>query len=183
MNIYSVIISILILTAFLTNVEKDMQKDSSYSFYVGTYTNSESQGIYKFLLNGNGTIDQIGLSAKSENPSFLTMSFDKKYLVAVNETNINGLGTVESYLIEKDSLIFISRSSSGGAHPCFVTMNDEGFLLTANYTSGNIGLLKLNSTGELSDILDLQQHSGSDITRRQKGPHAHSVWIEPQSQP
>ncbi len=153
--------------------------DKNFSFYVGTYTNGASEGIYKYVLQSNGIIKKIGLAAKSENPSFLTFSNDKNFLIAVNEINTQkGNGTVESFLIKDDSLTFINKSSSGGAHPCFVTTNKFNYVLTANYSSGNIGLLKLNNNGELSVLLDLQQHTGKSITDRQESPHAHSVWLD-----
>ncbi len=146
---------------------------------MGTYTKGDSQGIYKYILQNDGIIKKIGLAVPSENPSFLTWSYDKKFIIAVNEVNSeNGHGTVESFLINGDSLTSINKSSSGGAHPCFVTTNKFDFVLTANYSSGNIGLLKLNSKGELSDILDAQQHTGNGINDRQKSPHAHSAWFD-----
>ena len=40
-------------------------------FFVGTYTQGESKGIYKFILQGDGTLKKVGLVAESENPSFL----------------------------------------------------------------------------------------------------------------
>lgn len=168
------------LWSFQKNKDKNME-NKTYSFFLGTYTDSTSQGIYKYLLHGDGTLNQIGLAAVSDNPSFLAVSPDRKFLLAVNEINKDGVGTVESFLITDDSLEFISRSSSGGAHPCFVAVNQDGFVATANYTGGNVGLLKLNDNGELSDVLDLQQHTGHGTTERQKAPHAHSVWFEPNS--
>ena len=51
--------------------------------------------------------------ASTENPAFLTKSLDGKYLIAVNEIkNENGVGRVESYRVEKDTLIlqnFLSK--------------------------------------------------------------------------
>lgn len=153
--------------------------DKTYPFYVGTYTKGDSQGIYKYTLQEDGIIKKTGLAAKAKNPSFLTFSNDKKYLLSVSETNPKGgTGSVESFIINGDSLSLISRSSSGGAHPCFVAVNKLGFVLAANYSSGNVGLLKLNKNGELSDILDIQQHTGKGTTDRQKLPHAHSAWFD-----
>ena len=177
--------SILILIT-ITACQKDktvnQTKNTSTSFFVGTYTAGESKGIYKFSLENDGTLNKIGLAAESENPSFLSKSANGNYLLAVNEiSNKDNTGTVESYLIVKDSLQLISKSSSGGAHPCFVTTNDQDYILTANYTGGNIGLLKLNTDGELSSLLDVQQHTGKGISDRQEGPHAHSAWFVPNS--
>lgn len=179
MKIYTTFILLLLLSSCQVSKNKSIEKINTYSFFVGTYTNGESQGIYKYSLQKDGVLKNIGLATKSDNPSFLAMSSDKKYLVAVNEIDLEGTGKVESFLIAKDSLSFISSSSSGGAHPCFVAINKAGFILTANYTGGNVGLLRLNEKGELSSLLDVQQHTGNGTTERQQAPHAHSAWFEP----
>lgn len=169
----------IILTSCQNKKENTVTIKKTFPFYIGTYTKGDSQGIYKYTLYEDGTIKRIGLAAKSENPSFLTFSHNKKFLIAVNEINPEkGTGMVESFLINGDKLTLINKSSSGGAHPCFVTTNKSNFLLVANYTSGNVGLLKLNNKGELSDLLDLQQHTGKGSTERQKSPHAHSAWFD-----
>ena len=179
MKIHVALIIVLALASCNTDNNETMNENNTFPFFVGTYTGAESQGIYRYLLQKDGSLKNIGLAAISENPSFLAMSADKRFLVAVNEINHEGAGTVESYLITGDSLAFISRSSSGGAHPCYVAVNEAGFVLTANYTGANVGLLRLNEKGELSALLDVQQHTGSGTTERQQAPHAHSAWFEP----
>lgn len=172
-------ISLFIILLFSSCQTNKNQKDTgnSYTFFLGTYTDLESQGIYKYAIDETGKLEKIGLLAKTENPSFLAKSADNQYLLAVNETNQNGSGSIESYRITTDSLEFINRSSSGGAHPCFIRSNSLGYVVVANYTGGNIGLLKLNSKGQLSALLDLEQHVGSGTTDRQQEPHAHSAWF------
>lgn len=167
---------ILIAVLFYYHKDKIEINKQGTEFYVGTYTDQNSEGIYKYSLLDNGKIELIGLAAKSENPSFITKSADNRYLIAVNE---NKEGTVESYKINDDSLKFINKSSSGGAHPCFVTANSAGYILAANYSSGNVGLLKVMSNGKLSPLLDVQQHYGKGTNERQKSPHAHSTWFHP----
>ena len=170
-------IAIALISGGIPNKKEGIKKSSDFSFYVGTYTRTGSQGIYKYTLNKEGMLEQIGLAAKSDNPSFLAKSPDGKFLVAVNEKSAkDGGGTVETFSIENNSLKFIDRKSSGGLSPCFVAINKQGYVITANYGDGAVGLLKLN-TGKLSDLLDVQQHYGSGTTPRQKGPHAHSVWF------
>ena len=178
-QIFTTILIFTLFTSCQNKKDNTPQKDNNHIFFVGTYTNGESQGIYKYSLQNDGTLQNNGLAAKSDNPSFLAKSFDNKYLIAVNEINSeDGLGTVESFLIKGDSLTFINKSSSGGAHPCFVAVNESGFILTANYTSGNVGLLKINTEGELTSLLDVQQHTGKGTNERQEGPHAHSAWFD-----
>lgn len=160
--------------------EETVNQKETYSFYLGTYTHGESQGIYKYELEPNGKVKRIGLAIQSDNPSFLARTQDDKFLIAVNEIkNEEDMGTVESYLISGDTLKLINRRSSGGAHPCFVAVNEKGAVLAANYTGGNVAYLQLDPQGRLSTPLDVQQHTGQGTTDRQQGPHAHSVWFNP----
>jgi len=174
-----ILIVLLVITPCKAQKKTIHKATNDYPFYVGTYTKGNSQGIYKYNLQKNGILKKIGLAVQSENPSFLAWSHDKKFLIAVNEINsVDGNGTVASFLIKGDKLIPINKSPSGGAHPCFITTNKFDFVLTTNYSSGNVGLLKLNHKGELSKLLDLQQHTGKGTTKRQEAPHAHSVWFD-----
>ncbi len=77
--------------------------------------------------------------AKATNPSFLVKTKDRKLLLVVEEVNKDGDGFVSAFKIDKDSLLFINKTKTGGAHPCFVTVNNENQVLVANYTGGNIG--------------------------------------------
>tara|TARA_R110002049_G_scaffold45022_6_gene131656 strand:+ start:276 stop:1409 length:1134 start_codon:yes stop_codon:yes gene_type:complete len=172
---------LLIFTVLFISSCKNPQikKEKNAIFYVGTYTNKDSKGIYKYSLSEKGKIDSLGLATSVLNPSYLTKSADKKTLFVVEETDKNGTGFVRSYKIKNDSLEFLSKQESGGAHPCFIAINKENYLLTANYTGGNVGLLKAKKSGELSTLLDTQQHISKGITNRQESAHAHSVWFHP----
>jgi len=176
--IFALLTFILILGCN-SNIKKLPKGENNYSFFVGTYTSGKSEGIYKYLLQKNGKLKLIGLAAKSKNPSFITKSSNNKFLLAVNEiNNKDGMGTIESFLIAGDSLKLLSQKTSGGIDPCFITVNKNGYVLTANYTSGSVGLHKLNKNGILTDLLNLDQHKGSGSTDRQKGPHAHFAVFE-----
>jgi len=178
MKTFNLIIVLFLITGCQINKNEVNQKPQTYSFYVGTYTDNESEGIYKYILKDDGSLKSIGLVAKCENPAFLAMSDDKKYLLAVNEINKNGVGLVESFLIKDDTLALIDSNSSGGSHPCFITVNKNGFVLVANYTGGNVGLLRLNKNGELSQLLDMQTHRRAGVHKDEMVPHAHSAWFE-----
>lgn len=148
-------------------------------FYVGTYTKKDSKGIYKYSLSKEGKLSKIGLVATVVNPTFLVKSNDKKSLFAVGETDKNGTGFIRSFKIEKDSLIVISKEKTGGAGPCFVGINNDNYIVTANYRGGTVGLLKTDKQGKLTELLDVQKHTGKGTTKRQEGPHAHSAWFHP----
>ncbi|MCL7754686.1 lactonase family protein [Polaribacter sp. Z022] len=172
---------VLLIMIFFLGCSKVSSKKEKLgtTFYVGTYTKKESKGIYKYELSKEGFLKEIGLVAKTENPSFLAKSKDNKVLLSVDETDKDGTGFVKSFEILKDSLSLLSVSKSGGAHPCFITINDKNQVLVANYTGGNVGNLTLNNKGVLSSLLNVQQHIGKGTTNRQKAPHAHSAWFHP----
>jgi len=153
------------------------KEKETFSFYVGTYTNGESEGIYQYNLDAEGRFSEQKLVAKTESPSFLAFSEDKKFLVAVNETSEDGVGDLESYKVVKDSLIFVNKVSSGGAHPCFVTIDKNNHVYAANYTGGNLSVSSLNINDGILSNIDIEQHEGKGTTSRQEAPHVHSVWI------
>ncbi|MCU4173441.1 lactonase family protein [Carboxylicivirga sp. N1Y90] len=166
----------LVLFLFVAcQVEKKTENKPSYQFYLGTYTDGDAQGIYKCSMTSDGVIKEIRVVAKSNNPSFLAFDADKKHLLAVNEVSQNGVGTVEAYRIKKDTLEYISKSSSGGAHPCHISLSKDGIVAVSNYSGGNIGWLRIGQDGKLSELLHLSQHNNADDTSVLS--HAHSAWF------
>jgi 6-phosphogluconolactonase len=156
------------------------------NFFVGTYTEKGSEGIYRCGLNTEtGKLLDLNLVAKSDNPSFLALTKDYKYLLAVNETidpKGNKMGYIESFSVSsgKDKLTPVNKVSSGGAHPCYVSVNAEGYVLAANYTGGSAALFKLDDNGKLTAAMDVKQHHGGGPNKvRQEGPHVHSAFFEP----
>src|SRR6266540_738834 len=69
---------------------------------VGTYTSSgKSEGIYVFRFNPNRTeTTQISV-AKTDNPSYLAISKDQKFVYAVNENHGDTGGTVSAFALDK----------------------------------------------------------------------------------
>lgn len=163
-------------------------KKVTQNFFVGTYTDGGSEGIYSFGLDPvTGKLTDNGLAAKSNNPSFMALTSNGKFLLAVHETkgeNGSIMGYIESFAVTKNNnrLASLGKVSSGGAHPCYVSVNQEGYVLAANYTGGSVALLRLDESGKLGDTLDVQQHFGSGPNKaRQAAPHVHSAFFEPGS--
>ena len=169
----------MMFVAVLTSCKQPVKQTSEQGnvFYLGTYTEGESEGIYKYSLDDDGNIHPLGLKAKADNPSFIAFSKDRKVLIAVNEVNRDSTGTVKSFKVDGDTLTILSTASSGGAHPCHVSVSDDGQVVVANYTGGNIGWLSVTGSGLLSNLLSVTQHEGSGPTDRQLDPHAHSAWF------
>ena len=145
------------------------------SFWVGTYTtDTESAGIYRYQLKPDGQLVRTGLATPATNPSYLAYANGGRTVVAVNE---NERGTVEAFRVNGDQLLSTSQRESGGAHPCHVAVDGADNLTVANYTGGNVGYLRINRQGTLSELLDVQRHTGA----AGQTPHAHATYTDPKN--
>lgn len=154
--------------------------------YIGTYTSGSGE-IYVFKFNQDtGSLESVGKAMSMANPSFLAVSPNKRFLYAVNEMgSFEGgkTGAVSSYSInpETGGLTFLNARPSGGTFPCHVTVDMMGrHVLVANYSSGSVCVFPILDDGSLGEASDLVQHKGASVNpKRQEGPHAHSVTVDP----
>jgi len=155
--------------------------------YAGTYTGPKSKGIYYFRLqtdnlevSQNITLVPLGLAAESENPSFLEIDLKRRLLFAVNET---GTGAVSAFSIDRGTgkLTLLNQRPSMGAGPCHLVLDKKGrWLLVANYGGGSVAVLPVGPDGRLGEATSFIQHTGQSIDpKRQRGPHAHCVALDP----
>lgn len=148
-----------IFTLFLTfNISLVAQKNT---LYVGTYTvNTESEGIYSFDFNTiTGELTNKKLVVKTINPSFLTLSNNKKLLFTVSENGEKGI--LKSYsLNKKNTSKFINEVSSNGAGPCHVSLNkDNKKLVVSNYGGGTIAIYNVNNFGKIESASQIFNHN------------------------
>jgi 6-phosphogluconolactonase len=164
-------------------------KKESYVMYVGTYTEegSASKGIYAYRFDpGSLQLASIGLAAQTENPSFLAVHPNHRFLYAVNEVgNYEGQksGAVSAFAIDKTTgkLTLLNQVASGGADPCYIIVDKTGkFVLVANYTGGSIAAFPIKEDGSLDKPSAFIQHTGHGTNpKRQEAPHAHSIDLSP----
>lgn len=164
---------VLIVSGVTSCKSEEMNK--TISLYVGTYTDTGSEGIYSYSLNTEtGELTEKTLAAATGNPSFIKISPDKSYLYAVNETNtVDGnSGAVTSFKIADGQLTPLNTVSSFGAHPCHIGISEDGAMVAvSNYTGGTISIFKTDENGSLGEpqVID---HTKLDTT---KTSHAHSA--------
>lgn len=154
--------------------------------YLGTYASETSKGIYVSTWDAaTGALGEPALAAETKSPSFLALSPDKKYLVAVNESGTEGQpgGAVSSYQIDAatGALTLLSEQPSGGAGPCHVAISPDGkVVVAANYGGGSFASYGLGPDGALTPAVTFVQNEGkSVVASRQAGPHAHSATFSP----
>ena len=133
-------------------------QDKNVMMYVGTYTEGgNSNGIYTYRFNQeNGTFELLS-SATAANPSFVTLSPDGKRLYAVSEYN-DGRQGAYSFDVSEDKVqlshpVFLPTAPKeylprAGADPCHI-VSDGKYVITANYTGGDISVFSLDAEGKL----------------------------------
>ncbi len=158
-------------------------KEDQY-LIVGTYDSPASEGIYVYKFNSaDGSAKEVS-HIKTSNPSYLTISPDKKFVYAVNEngdsTGKGGSVTSFSFNKKNGTLTQLSRQSSEGNNPCYVSVDKTGkWVIAGNYSSGNFSVLPVIKNGLLGKAKKVIQHSGSGPdTTRQKSPHVHAVYLK-----
>lgn len=174
-------LSLSFALCLLVSAAAQLKKDESYML-VGTYTSGKASGIYVYKFNSyTGKADSVSM-IKSENPSFLAVSPNQRFVYAVNENANNGNGgTVSAYSFNKKTgqLIFINQQPSGGDHPCYVTVDKTGkWVIAGNYSSGSLSVLPVAADGGLLPPDTVIRHVGNSINeQRQKSPHVHCTLL------
>lgn len=158
---------------------------AEYRVFVGTYTGGESRGIYSFSFDASEeNAGSFRLVVEAENPSFLAIHPNRRFLYAVNEVNEfdgEASGAASAYQIRPDgSLLFLNQAATGGGAPCHLVVEATGnFLLVANYNGGSVSVFRLGRDGFIGERTEIVRHLGSgQHPRRQRKPHAHSVNLD-----
>ena len=158
-----------------------------YLFYVGTYTDHGSKGIYAYRFDSaTGKSTSLGLAAESTAPSFLAMAASGRFLYAVNElSQFNGqpTGAVSAFAIQPKTakLTLLNQVPSRGEGPAHIALDRSGkYALVSNYDRGSIAVFPLLQDGRLGEATAFVQHKGSSVNKeRQEGPHAHAAEFSP----
>lgn len=180
----------LVLVGMSRAEEAEKPPAKGYWAFIGTYTTGKSKGIYRFAFDpGTGKLAGGELVAQTKEPSFLAVSPDNRFLFAVNEVdNFAGRksGAVSAFALDPatGTLKFLNQQPTGGAHPCHLVVDKSGkHVLAANYTGGSVCVLPIGPDGRLGNATSFVQHKGSSVNpRRQEGPHAHSINLDPSGQ-
>jgi 6-phosphogluconolactonase len=165
-------------------------RPSDAIMFVGTYTKAPSKGIYAYRFETTtGEVVPLGtdgLAAETENPSFLAVHPNQKFLYAVNEVSRyegQNAGSVSAFSIDRaaGTLTLLNRVSSRGGGPCHLELDRSGkWLFVANYGGGSVAAFPVHDDGTLGEASAFFQHAGASVNKaRQGGPHAHETVVSP----
>ena len=125
--------------------------------FIGTYTHTDSQGIYTCHFDaGSGALEQVSVATGAGNPSFLALHPSKRFLYAASEVHeFDGKiqGAVYAYSVNPDSgaLTYVNSQGTGGEGPCHIKVDTTGhFVLAANYHGGSVCMLPIEDDGSLA---------------------------------
>ncbi len=155
---------------------------SEYYLFVGTYTAKTSEGIYVYKFNTKtGNLTYVSTAKGIKNPTFLTITQNQKFIYSVEEMDEGG--AVNAFRFDKNSgiLTLLNTQSSGGAGPCYISVDQTGkWVVAGNYKGGSLSILPTKADGSLDSATQTIQHTGKSINpERQDMPHVHSVNIAP----
>ena len=177
----------IVLLFFTTLLFCQFGTAADMTVYFGTYTKGESKGIYKADFDSaTGELSNLTVAAETVNPSFLAIHPNGKTLYAVGEIaefkGKKNSGAVSAFSIDPETheLTLLNQQQSGGGAPCHLVVDHSGkYVLSANYSGGNISSIAIKEDGSLGEQVSFHQHTGSSVNkRRQEGPHAHSINVD-----
>lgn len=154
---------------------------------IGTYTKGKSEGIYVYEFDeATGKFRYLKNTRRVRNPSYLAVSADQRFVFSVNESGDKPEDFVSAFKFNNQNaeLEFINKVSSGGIHPCYLSVDETTqHLFVANYSSGSLAVIDIDKTGRLSAPTRLFQFNGKSVhPERQKRSHLHATVISPGKQ-
>lgn len=148
--------------------------------YIGTYTKSESKGVYKFTLNTKEQkITKVELAAELDNPTYVTLTHDGGFLYSVAKEGQNG-GVVAYSVNDTGNLTKLNSHFLEGSPPCHLSVSqDNRHIVTANYHTTVVASYLTNEDGSLNNPVQILTHKGSGPHERQEKPHMHYSGFSP----
>jgi len=171
----------------LISCTENSEPAPSMKFYVGSSNGDLSHSIYLCELDTeNESLVVLDSFAGARGGSYLDLSTDEDFLFAINQSPLNpddSHASVTSFSVDPASfdLSVINSQSSEGTGICHIHCSKAGdYIFAANYGSGHATALPVNENGEIAPASSVVLGEGSGpVERRQQGPHAHQVMLDP----
>jgi len=155
--------------------------------FISAFAPGEKGAIHAFKLNPEtGKLTQVERTSDMENPFFLAVSPDNRFLYSIHAPGKFG-GKDNEYVAAYElegrtgKLKPLNQQSSLGTASCYLDIDQSGkAVVVANYSTGNLASLPVKADGSLGEAATFIQHEGSSVNpKRQKEAHAHCSVISP----
>ena len=152
-------------------------------FIASGYSGDGAADVLLCQLTGNGSIEKISEITVGDNPSYF--AFGREGLIyLVNEVDTfdmkagGGITTLR-YDRKSKSLEKVSSINQGGGGPCHIEVSVDGaYLITSNYGSGSVSLVRLNGEGipeKVTDVIFYGERSHPHMAIH--NPRLHTYYI------
>lgn len=129
-------------------------------FITSGYSVDREADVLLCSLDGNGSIEKLSEITVGNNPSFFTFGRDGLvyFVNEVDSFDLKAGGGITTLRYDKKNRSFekVGSLNQGGGGPCHITLSNDGrHLITANYGSGSISVVRLSSEGIPEKVTDL----------------------------
>ncbi len=146
-----------------------MADQKKYVAYAGTYTHEKSLGIHVYDVDLEDGIFTERSVAQVHNPSYLTVSYDKRFLYSIADE-----GVASFSIDENGDLTKLNEAWIGGMRGCYVEVDHKNrYLFVGGYHDGRVTMMKLNKDGSIGEISDgIFHEAGAMMTANRRIDHA-----------
>jgi 6-phosphogluconolactonase len=141
--------------------------------WVGSYTEDSGgtgQGIARLGVLPDGSLDNHGLSAVANSPTYLVRANDVIYAVG------EGDASVSAFRVTGNELGFLGSQATAGTIPCsLAVLGDAVLLAIACYGDGVVDLHPLLPNGVIGKTSQSLLSEGKGVKPQQDRPHAHDA--------
>ena len=156
---------------------------------ITAFAGGDEGAIHAYQLDpSSGRLELLCRNAEVENPFFIALSPDNRFLYSIHEPVKFGggpSGNVRAFALDSASgeLTYLNEQPTGGPASCYVDVDGTGkCVLAANYSGGSVAALPVQEDGALGERTCFVEHEGSSVDpSRQKRPYAHCIVAGPGS--
>lgn len=154
--------------------------------FISAFAGGDQGAIHSFDFDlSTGSLKPIHRTTTVQNPFFLALSPDKKFLYSIHALKFGSKEAEEiaafKLLGTDGKLELLNKQSARGSAACYLHVDNPGkTVVVANYSSGSVASLPVKEDGSLGEAASFFQHAGSSVNpARQKEPHAHCIVVSP----
>ncbi|UPG73691.1 lactonase family protein [Roseomonas gilardii subsp. gilardii] len=182
------LLHIALLPAVLLNAAPSpvRAEEAGALVYIGTHGGpGPGEGLFMARLDqGTGALTGPSFAARIERPTWQASDPGRAVLYSVSEMGNDGKtqAVIHSFLIDPSTggLTPLGHADSGGGGATHLAYEARSqTLFVANYGGGQVSAIPVLADGLLAGVRSVQVDAGSGPHRRQKGPHAHAVVVDP----
>lgn len=153
------------------------------NFIASGYSGENEADVIICRLDGTGSIEKQSEFTVGNNPSYFTFGRDGLvyFVNEVDSFDLKAGGGITTFRYDKKnkSLTKIGSINQGGGGPCHITLSNDGnYLITANYGSGSVSVVRLSSEGipeKVTDVIFYGERSHPHMTIY--NPRLHTYYV------